>query len=105
MASYKNFYGPKTLSAKQLGNKKIKGKILDVTPVTMRGADKIVHTRLCLTVQGETKRIPLNATNAETLGTKYGEDFAKWKGKTVTIQVHKTQFEDQDVDGLLVTPN
>ena len=105
MPSYKDFYGSSFLSAKALGKRVIKGKILAIAPETMEGRDGKSKNRLCLTVSGEEKLIPLNATNADALGKKWGENFDKWKGRTVTIRITGVKFGDRDVDGLLVVPS
>lgn len=104
MPSAKAFYGPKTLSAERLGTRIIKGKILDVKPKTMRGADGITNNRLVLTLQGEPLGIPLNAGNTEAIIEKYGDDYSKWKGKEVVVKIGKTQYNGNEVDGLIVTP-
>lgn len=104
MPSYKDFYGSKTLSATSLGSRKLRGKILAVGPETMEGKNGKESTKLCLTVAGEEKLVPLNSTNAQRVGAKFGDNYEKWKGRTVQVTTQKVTMGDKEVDGLLVSP-
>lgn len=104
MPSYKDFYGSSYLAAKDLGKRIIKGKILTVGPETIKGKDSEETTRLVISISGEDKQVALNASNANRLGTAFGEDFTKWKGKSVQVNVATVQFAGKDVDGLYVKP-
>jgi hypothetical protein len=104
MATWKDFYGSNYISSKTLKGGKIKGKILAVNPETMTGTSGKEATRLCCTLQGQDKLLPLNATNAEAMAKKYGDNYDKWKGRTVEVSTTKRTFAGNEVDGLLVRP-
>ena len=104
MASWQDFYGTGYLSAKALGKKKIRGKILAVYPETTKVGGKDEKTQLCLEVAGEDAKVLLNKTNATALGAAWGDNFNKWIGKTVEIKTGPTTYAGKAVPGLFVTP-
>lgn len=104
MPTWKDFYGSKIMSAKKLGNRKIKGKVLEVTVESLTGTDGVAKDRLCLTLASCSEKIPLNASNAEALAKAFGDNYTSWVGKQIEVSKHKTQFAGSPVDGLLVRP-
>jgi hypothetical protein len=104
MASWQDFYGTGYLSAKALGKRKIRGKIITVFPETTKGSTKEEKTQLCMEVTGEDAKILLNKTNAAALAAVFGDNFAKWVGRTVEIKTAPTTYAGKAVQGLLVVP-
>jgi hypothetical protein len=105
MLDWRKFYGGNYLSAKALGKRTLKGKILSVSPETIKGTDDETNTRLCVELEGEDKKIPLNAGNAEALAAKFGDDCGKWKGKKVIVDIHMTTYNGKPVPGLRIRPS
>ena len=100
MANINSLYGAKYTTAKTLPPKGHKGKIVQVDVETITARDKTVKTRLVLMVTGLKKPLVLNATNAQTLADKYGEESDGWLGKTVALTLAKVDFNGQKVDGI-----
>lgn len=104
MQSVKDLYRPACLSAKNLKNKKIKGKIEAVYVETMgKGKDKEKDKLVIEIEQGET-RIALNKTNAVVLAKAFGDDYSKWVGKPIIVQTMETTYMGDPVLGLQVIP-
>jgi hypothetical protein len=94
-------YGSKYLSATDVGDKKIRAKIVKVRKEEMRGDDGKTRTKFVLFFEGLDKAMVLNATNKDVLADNFGRVPAKWIGATVGILVdNNVMFQGKRTKGL-----
>jgi hypothetical protein len=94
-------YGSKYLSAADVGDKKIRAKIVKVRKEEMRGDDGKTRTKFVLFLEGLDKPMVLNATNKDVLADNYGRVPAKWIGCTVGVLVdNNVTFQGKRTKGL-----
>lgn len=60
--------------------------------------------KLEISFVGKKKKFICNKTNAKTIGTMYGEDFAFWPGKQISIVHTFTDFQGDQVACIRVVP-
>ena len=80
-------YGPKLLSAADVGNRKIRTKIVKVRKVDLRGNDGTNRVKFVLHLEGIDKPMVLNSTNMNELVGKLGRKPADWIGAPVGLYV------------------
>jgi hypothetical protein len=93
-------YGSKFLAASQVGDKKIRAKILKVRKEELKGNDGTKRTRFVIYCSGIEKPMVLNATNKEELVNAHGRTPANWVGSEVGIFTAPTTFGGRPVVGL-----
>jgi len=75
------------------------GKILSV------GVEKMPRSnteRLVLEIEGQNKKLALNATNVKVLAARHGEVYDAWVGKEIQFAAIPTSFQGQSVNGLRI---
>jgi hypothetical protein len=102
MASIKDFYKRKLLSAKDLGTKTITGIITSAYPETSTGKDADGSTKIIIELTDGDVRIQLNKGNALELAKQLGDDYEQWPGKKVKITTVDTQYAGNKCKGLSV---
>src|SRR5436190_11433424 len=80
-------YGSKFLSAADVGNRKIRTKIVKVRKVDLRGSDGTNRVKFVLHVEGIEKPMVLNSTNLNELVEKLGRNPRDWIGALVGLYV------------------
>jgi hypothetical protein len=80
-------YGSTYLSAADVGDKKMKAKIVKVRKGEMRTDDGKKKMKLILFLDGFDKAMVLNATNKDVLVDKLGRNPANWGGATIGLFV------------------
>lgn len=104
MASWREFFGGNYLTAEKFGNKKLKSKIIAISPETISAKGKEDQTKLVAELNNLPQKLSLNKTNCEILSAKFGDNYEKWVGKMIEIYTDWTQFEGKKVKGLFVRP-
>jgi hypothetical protein len=90
-ADLDSVYGSKFLSAADIGERKIRTKILKVRKEELRGKDDKKRMRFALFLESLDKPLVLNATNKDRLVDGLGRVPSKWAGASVGV------FVDPDV--------
>jgi len=80
-------YGSRYLSASDIGDRKIKSKIVKVRKEELRGNEGKSRMRFILYLESLDKPMVLNATNKNELVTALGKIPAKWIGAVVGVLV------------------
>jgi len=80
-------YGPKFLSAADVGNRKIGTTIVKVRKVDLRGGDGTKRVKFVLHVEHIDKPMVLNETNKNELVDKLGRKPGDWIGARVGLYV------------------
>jgi hypothetical protein len=80
-------YGSRYLSASDIGDRKIKSKIVKVRKEELKGNEGKSRMRFILFLESLDKPMVLNATNKNELVTALGRIPAKWIGATVGLLV------------------
>ena len=80
-------YGSKYLSANDVGDRKIRTKILKVGKDKLRGNEGKERLRFVLHLENLDKAMVVNATNKDELTTALGRVPVKWIGATVGLYV------------------
>jgi hypothetical protein len=93
-------YGGKYLSASQVGDKKIRAKILKVRKEELKGNDGTKRMRLVIYCSGIEKPMVLNATNKDALVNDLGRAPSNWVAAEVGIFTKSTSFGGKSVLGL-----
>jgi hypothetical protein len=94
-------YGSKFLSAADLGDNKVKTKILRVRKEEMRTDDGKKRNKFVLFLDAFDKAMVLNATNKDALVDKLGRPPANWIGATLGIFVDpNVMFQGKRTKGL-----
>jgi hypothetical protein len=94
-------YGSKFLSAADVGDRKIKTKILRVRKEEMRTDDDKKRSRFVLFLDAFDKAMVLNATNKDALVDKLGRNPAGWTGATIGLFVDpNVMFQGKRTKGL-----
>lgn len=84
MPSWRDFYGSEYLKADDLGEQEHTVTIQSVELRKMKDG----RDRICLRLdKWEDSWLSLNTINCERLEKLYGENFAKWEGKKITLYV------------------
>jgi hypothetical protein len=93
-------YGSKYLGAVDLGNKKIKTRILRITKEAMQQQGKGERIKFVLYLANIDKPMVLNATNKNILVDELGRNPANWKGAEIGLYTEPTQFGGKPTRGL-----
>jgi hypothetical protein len=94
-------YGSKFLSAADVGNRKIRTKIVKVRKVDLRGSDGTNRVKFVLHLEGIDKPVVLNSTNMNELVEKLGRKPADWIGASLGLYVDpNVTFNAKRVAGL-----
>jgi hypothetical protein len=94
-------YGSQYLSATDVGDRKIRTKIVKVRNQELRSEDGKTRMRFVLFLEGLDKPMVLNATNKNALVDKLGKTPASWKGASVGLFVDpNVTFAGKRVKGL-----
>jgi hypothetical protein len=94
-------YGSKYLSAADLGDKKIRTRIVKIRKETMQQqGGKPERAKFVLYFATLEKPMVLNATNKNALVEKLGKNPADWKGADVGILAENTTFAGKPAKGL-----
>ena len=99
--------GSQYLSAKKLGDKVLRGKVVDINEEQIRGNDGSVELKHVLYLEGEPKGLVLNATNIDSLVSLAGEtdpDGVVGKGIEVELRAEMVQFGNKQVPGIRLHP-
>jgi len=80
-------YGSKFLSGPDVGDRKIRTKVLKVRKEDIRGKDDRIRKRLVLYLEGIDKPLVLNATNKDALVSALGKAPANWINASIGIYV------------------
>jgi hypothetical protein len=80
-------YGTKFLSAADVGDRKIRTKVLKVRKEDLRGKDDRSKKRFVLHLEGLDKPMVLNETNKTTLVGALGKVPANWIGASIGVYV------------------
>jgi hypothetical protein len=80
-------YGPKFLSAADVGARKIRTAIVKVRKVDLRGSDGTNRVKFVLQFEHTDKTMVLNTTNKNELLEKLGRKPANWIGALVGLYV------------------
>ena len=80
-------YGSKFRSGPDVGDRKIRSKVLKVRKDDMRGKDGTSRKRLVLVLEGLDKPMVLNKTNKDVLVSALGKVPANWINASVGIYV------------------
>ena len=99
--------GSQYLSAKKLGDKVLRGKVVDINEEQIRGNDGSVELKHVLYLEGEPKGLVLNATNIDSLVELAGEsdpDAVVRKGVEVELRAEMVQFGNKQVPGIRLHP-
>lgn len=80
-------YGSKFLSAADIGNRKVRTKIVKVRKEELRGNDGTKRVRFVLYFEGIDKGLVLNGVNKDRLVASHGKVPARWIGASVGIYV------------------
>lgn len=102
MASIRDFYKRKLLSAKEM-KKPIVGVITEVYPEASTGKDADGKTKIIIELDDGEQRIQLNKGNALSLAKELGDDYETWVGKKVKVTTIDTQFNNAPCKGLKVS--
>ena len=81
---YDDLYGSRFLAAADLKGP-ITATIERIDQEQFQRPGEPTRTKAVIYVRGGKKGIVLNKTNASTLATSFGKNFAAWPGKRVTI--------------------
>jgi len=102
MANAREFVGGKGLKAKDIGSKRIKTKILDVTIESPdKGGSK--PPKLALNLQAfEGKKLFCNSTQLQELIDNVGEDTDTWPGNTIEVFTADCDYNGQQVKGIRI---
>ena len=94
-------YGSKYLSVNDVGDRKIRTKILKVGKDKLRGNEGKERLRFVLHLENLDKAMVVNATNKDELTTALGRVPVKWIGATVGLYVDSNvMFAGKRVKGL-----
>src|SRR5664280_2846710 len=83
-------YGSQYLSAKDIGDRKIRTKVAKVRQAELRGNDDKKKTKFVLFLESIDKPMVVNATNKNALVDALGRAPAKWIGATIGLYVDPT---------------
>ena len=94
-------YGSKYLGAVDVGNKKIRTRILKITKEAMQQqGGKPERAKFVLYLSNIDKPMVLNATNKNVLVEELGRNPADWKGAELGLFTEPTQFAGRPTRGL-----
>jgi hypothetical protein len=77
-------------------------------PKTMKISEVLVRTvkenekKIVLRFENEVKLLVVNKTNAESLAEKFGKDYTKWVGQTVTLGSVSVTYSGKPTKGIRV---
>ncbi len=71
------------------------GRVLIITSVEMETVGR--EQKLVAYLKDEDKALPLNKTNAESIGELYGDDTDDWANCAILVRQEMTQFENKRV--------
>src|SRR5262245_43250540 len=86
-ADLDQLYGSKYLSASDIGNRKVRTKILKVRKEELRSNDGTKRMRFVLYFEDIDKGLVLNAVNKDRLVASLGRVPTNWKGASVGVFV------------------
>jgi hypothetical protein len=95
-------YGSKYLSSGDIGDKRIRTKVLKVRKETLKGNDGRERLKFVLFFDIIDKPMVLNATNKNELVDKLGRVPANWIGAEVGLHVVPTQYGGKPTKGLRI---
>jgi hypothetical protein len=99
-----DLYGSKYLGAVDVGDKKIRTRILKITKEAMQQqGGKPERAKFVLYLGNIDKPMVLNATNKNVLVEKLGRNPADWKGAELGLFTVATQFAGRPTKGLRLT--
>ncbi len=81
------------LKAQDLNGHVCKAVIADIKVQDVGGQGRAEDHKPVLLLQGKTKGIVLNKTNATILSEAYGDETEQWRGKPVEITPEQTTFQ------------
>lgn len=93
-------YGSKYLKCQDLNGQDIVARITNIELATFNDGKQ----QYLLTLDGYSKKLGLNRTNAQTLMHLYGPQTDAWKGKRITLHPDITQFQGRTVDCIRLKP-
>jgi hypothetical protein len=85
-AELEKMYAGKYLGAADVGDRKIRAKILRVYSEELRQQDGTMRGKAILALQGLDKTLPLNVTNTLILKGGLDKDPKKWIGRTIGLR-------------------
>jgi hypothetical protein len=77
-------------------------------PRTLKISGVLVRTvkeneeKLVLRFENETKALVVNKTNAQSLADKFGQDYTKWVGQTITLGSVSVTYSGKPTKGIRV---
>ena len=95
-------YSSKYLSAVDLGDRKIKAKILRVAAADLRQQDGTTRKKSVLTLEDQDKLLVVNMTNSAILKDAFGANPQKWVGRTVGLKSVPRTMAGKPTKGLEV---
>ena len=103
-ADLDTLYGSKFLSTGDLGDRRMKTKILKIRKEELRADNGKTRKKFVLFLEGIDKPMVLNATNKDALVDKLGKNPANWIGAGIGIYVDpNVNYAGKRVKGLRLT--
>jgi hypothetical protein len=102
MGSWRKAAGPRMLKAADVGQKPVKGTIVEVGVHTMKSKNGHTEEKVYIVVDKLPKAIGLNRTNGDYLAKEFGDDFDKWAGKKVEVYTEDTLYQGSPCKGIRV---
>lgn len=75
-------------------------RIVDISPVKVKDTDKT--EKLVATLEGQEKKLVLNATNVGVLRQRFGDDYSAWVGKGITLASVAATYQGQATMGVRI---
>lgn len=101
-AELEKMYSGKYLGAADIGDRKIKAKILSVFKEPMRQQDGSSRDKAVLGLEGLDKTLPLNATNRLILREGLDPNPEKWIGRTIGLKTVPRTMNGKPTRGIEV---
>lgn|SRR5262249_11044410 len=101
MTTFDDIYGGSFFKAADLGSDTLKLTIESVELADLKQKDGDTQRKLILSFKGESRKLPLNKTNANAIAQAFGKEWQDdWIGKSVMLMTVPTSFGD----GIRVSP-
>jgi hypothetical protein len=95
-------YSGRYLSAADIGDRKVKAKILGIHAEELRQQDGTMRKKAVLQLEGLDKQLAVNVTNKAILSDGLGRNPSKWVGRSIGLKTVPRNFGGKSMRGIEV---